>query len=51
MSGGMRMECSKGKGSVRHDPRGVGGDALKERNLLEATEMGFLSSVFECEAT
>ena len=24
------------------------GDALRERNLLEATETGFLSSFFEC---
>ena len=30
------------------DPSGVSGDALRERNLLEVTEMGFLSSFFEC---
>ena len=27
---------------------GVNGNVLRERNLLEATEMGFLSRFFEC---
>ena len=28
---------------------GVNGDALRERNLLEATETDFLSSFFKCQ--
>ena len=31
------MGCSRGKGSARCVPKGVNGDALRERNLLEAT--------------
>ena len=48
VSGGRRIRCSRRKGSVRHGLWGLGGDALRERNLLEATETGFLSSFFEC---
>ena len=48
MSGGRRMGCSRGKGSARCGPRSINGDELRERNLYEATEMGFLSSFFEC---
>ena len=47
MSGGTRMEYSSWKGSARCGPWGVTGDVLRERNLLEATEIGFLSSFFE----
>ena len=43
MSGRRRIGCSR-RVSVSHDLWGVYEDALRERNLLEATEMGF----FEC---
>ena len=42
------MRCSRGKGSARCGPRDVGRDALTERNLLETTEMDFLSRFLEC---
>ena len=32
------------KGSASHGLWGVSGDTLRERNLLEAIKMGFLSS-------
>ena len=44
MSGGRRMGYNRGKGSVSRGLRSVNRDALRERNLLEATE----SSFFEC---
>ena len=37
MSQGRRMGCSRRKGNAR----GVDGDALRKRNLLEAIETGF----------
>ena len=43
MIGGRRIGCSRGKSSARCDLRGD-----RERNLLETTEMSFLSSFFEC---
>ena len=49
MSGGRRIRCSRRKDSARCGTRGVGGDVLRERNLLETTERGFLSSFFECQ--
>ena len=50
MGGGKRTGCSRGKGSGSHSMWSVSGDALREKNLLEATETGFLSSFFECWA-
>ena len=44
MSGRRRIGCSRRRVSVSCGLWGVNGDALKERNLLEATETGF----FEC---
>ena len=44
VSGGRRMGCSSRRVSVSRGLWGVDGDALRERNLLEATETGF----FEC---
>ena len=49
-SGRRRMGYSRRVG-VSHGLWDVNGDALRERNLLEATETGFLSSFFECKAT
>ena len=46
MSGG-RTGCRR-KGSARCDMSCIVGDVLRERNLLEVTETGFLSSFFEC---
>ena len=37
MSGGRRIGCSRGKGSARCGPRGIGEEVLRERNMLEAT--------------
>ena len=48
MSGRRRMGCRRRRVSVSRGLWGVNEDALRERNLLEATEMGFLSSFFEC---
>ena len=45
---GRRMGCSGRKVSDSHGLWGITGDALRERNLLEATETGFLSSFFKC---
>ena len=42
------MGCSRKRVSVNRGLWGVNGDALRERNLLEAIETGFLSSFFEC---
>ena len=42
------MGCSTGKGSARRGLRGVDGDALREKKLLEVNKTGFLSSFFEC---
>ena len=50
MNGGRRIGCSRGKGNVRFDLTILGGDALRKRNLVEATETGFLSGSFECYA-
>ena len=47
MSGRRRMGCSR-RVSISHGLWGVNGDPLRERNLLEATETGFLASFFEC---
>ena len=46
VSVGRRMGCSRGKGSAGFGPR-VLVEIHRERNLLEATETGFLSSFFE----
>ena len=49
MSGRRRMGCSsRRRVSVSGGLWGVNGDVLRERNLLEATAMGFLSCFFEC---
>ena len=40
--------CSRRRVSVSGGLWSVNGDILRERNLLEATEMRFLSSFFEC---
>ena len=48
MSGGRRIGCRRRKGSVSRDPWHVEGDALRKGNLLQATQMDFLSSLFEC---
>ena len=45
---GRRMGCSRRRVSVSYGLWDVNGDALRESYLLEATEMGFLSSFFEC---
>ena len=50
MSGRRRMGCSRKRVSVSRGLWDVNGDALRERNLLEATEMGFLSGFFDCSA-
>ena len=42
------MVCSREKGSASCGQWGVNGNALKEGNLLEPTETGFLSSFLEC---
>ena len=45
MSGGRRMGCSRlsrGKGSVSRGLCGVGENVLREGNLLEASDIGFL---------
>ena len=42
MTGGRRMGCSRGKGSASRGIRSVNGNAMRERNLLEGTETGFL---------
>ena len=47
MSGGRRMGCSSWKGIASRSPWDVSGDPQRERNLLEATETGFLSNFFE----
>ena len=46
-SGVSGMGCSR-RVSVSRGLWGVNGDVLREKNLLEATYMGFLSSFFEC---
>ena len=43
-----RLGCSRRKVIVSRGLWGVNGDTLRERNLLETTETGFLSSFFEC---
>ena len=48
MSRGRRMADSSWEGSASCGLYSVSGDALRERNLLEATEIGFLSSFSEC---
>ena len=50
MSGGRKMGLSRGKSSGSCGLWGVDGDALRERNLLEATDTDFLTSLFECQA-
>ena len=47
MSGRRIMECRSLKDSGRRGPWSVTGDVLTERNLLETTEIDFLSSLFE----
>ena len=50
VSGKSRMGCNRRRASVSRGLWGVHGDVLRERNLLEVTEQGFLSSSFEYQA-
>ena len=47
MNGGRRLGCSRGKSSASRGLCSVSGYALRERSLLETTEMHILSSFFE----
>ena len=48
MSGGRKIVCSSWKDSASRGLWCVSVNGLRERNLLEATEMGFLPTFFEC---
>ena len=47
MSGRKWTGCSRGKGNSSCGLWGVNGDALRERNLLKASETVFLSDFFK----
>ena len=50
LSGGRRIGCSSWKGIASCGLWGVSGNELRKRSLLEAYEIGFLSSFFKCQA-
>ena len=45
MSGERRIGCSRGKGSARHGPKGVGGDTLRETSWKPRRRASCLASL------